>query len=65
MTLYSVGQITLIVHSAPLYESFGVSAATAALLISLTAGVAIVPRLLAGRSRRAFSASSSGRWRWP
>ena len=48
MTLYSVGQITLIVHSAPLYESFGVSAATAALLISLTAGVAIVPRLVAG-----------------
>ena len=48
MTLFPLGMVTWMSHSAPFYEWAGLSADTAALLISLSAGLAIVPRLLAG-----------------
>ncbi|MDP6100926.1 MAG: MFS transporter, partial [Dehalococcoidia bacterium] len=48
MTLYPFGMVTWVAHSAPFYESVGLSPGTAAFLISLSAALAIPPRLLAG-----------------
>lgn len=48
MTFFPLGMVTWISHAAPFYESVGLSPDTAAVLISLSAALAIPPRLLAG-----------------
>ena len=48
MTFFPFGMVTWITHVAPFYESIGFSPRTAAFLISLSAALAIPPRLIAG-----------------
>ncbi|MDZ7729636.1 MAG: MFS transporter [Dehalococcoidia bacterium] len=48
LIFFPFGMITWISHAAPFYESVGRSSATAAGLVSLSAALAIPPRLFAG-----------------
>ena len=48
MTFFPFGMVTWIAHAVPFYESTGLSPNTAAALVSLSAALAIPPRLIAG-----------------